>query len=57
MVFPGVLPVEEAVYFLMTNVLIAPGMTLMQVYESCEHMPLCLRRRFDRNFPSNVARD
>ncbi len=44
----GLLPVEEAVFFLMTSVLIALGVVLMLARESRERLPPGLRRRLER---------
>lgn len=41
----GVLPLEEAIFFLMTNVLIVLGVTLMLARESRDRLPTRLRQR------------
>lgn len=43
----GVLPIEEAIFFLMTNVLIALGVVLMLARESRERLPASLRQRLE----------
>ncbi len=50
----GVLPVEEAIFFLMTNVLIALGVVLMLAPESRERLPLALRRRAAARSKSSI---
>ena len=41
----GVLPLEEFVFFLLTNVLVAFGMTLLLAQESQDRLPLWMRSR------------
>jgi lycopene beta-cyclase len=44
----GVLPIEEAIFFLVTNVLVVFGLTLVLDQESEERVPAILRRRLQR---------
>ena len=47
----GVLPIEEAVFFLLTNVLVVLGLTLFCAEESQSRVPQGLRRRLQRFAP------
>lgn len=52
----GVLPIEEAVFFLLTNVLVVLGLTLFCAEESQGRVPVGLRQHLQR-LPSSSSGD
>lgn len=51
----GVLPLEEFIFFLLTNVLVVFGMVLLMAQESQDRMPSQIRNRLARIVPARVT--